>query len=234
MGASGLRLDLHNHTAFSLDGVLSPLELLVEAASHGLSCIAVTDHDTIEGALEGLALAGSDASLPRVIPGLELSTQAGEIIGLYVEQYIPPRLPIDEAVKRIRVQGGLVYLPHPFDRLRRGTVDAHERERVAALCDIIEVVNGRSLGPWCSRKAEDLARRRGKPRGAGSDAHRAAEVGLAYVVVDALPTRDTLVSLLEHGSVGDGLNPREYTLNWGFQGLSSLTRVRRRFNGARS
>jgi hypothetical protein len=59
-------------------------------------------------------------------------------------------------------------------------------------------------------------------------------VGLAYVVVDALPTRDTLVSLLEHGSVGDGLNPREYTLNWGFQGLSPLTRVRRRFTGARS
>ncbi len=233
MDGSGLRLDLHNHTAISPDGLLSPRELLAEAAARGISCIAITDHDTVDGAREAASLARSDPSLPMVIPGIELSTEAGEVIGLYVAEKIPARIPIDEAIKRIRAQGGLVYLPHPYDWPRRGAIDPRERERIAAQSDIIEVVNGRSLGPWCSRKAYRLAQRLGKPQGAGSDAHRAAEVGLVYVVVDALPTRDTLVSLLEHGTVEHELNPKEYTLNWGFQGLSPLTRARRRLIGAR-
>ena len=233
MADSGLRLDLHNHTAFSSDGLLSPRELLVEAAARGISCIAITDHDTVEGALQAAALADADFSLPRVIPGIELSTRAGEIIGLYVREDIPSRLPVDEAVDRVRSLGGLVYLPHPFDWPRRGAIDPHERVRIAERSDIIEVVNGRSLGPWCSRRAQRLAQRLDKPRGAGSDAHRAAEVGLTYVMVSALPTRETLVPLLQSGRVVSGLTPKEYTLNWGFQSLSPLTRARRRLTGAR-
>lgn len=231
MAGSGLRLDLHNHTAFSTDGLLSPRELLVEASTRGISCIAVTDHDTVEGARQAVALAEADPMLPRVIPGVELSTQSGEIIGLYVHEDIPPRLPVGDALARIRKQGGLVYLPHPFDWPRRGAVDARERERIAEQCDIIEVVNGRSLGPWCARRAQGLARRLGKPGGAGSDAHRVAEVGMAYVLVDAMPTRESLATLLTSGTVVSGLDLREYTLNVGFQGLSPFTRARRRLAG---
>jgi predicted metal-dependent phosphoesterase TrpH len=233
MIGSGLRLDLHNHTAFSSDGLLSPRELLVEAALRGIGCIAITDHDTVEGALQAAAVAEADPSLPRVIPGIELSTRAGEIIGLYIEENIPTRLSVDEAVNRIRSLGGLVYLPHPFDWLRRGAIQPRERDRIAERSDIIEVVNGRSLGPWGSRRAQRLALRLGKPQGAGSDTHRAAEVGLVYVSVDAVPTRDTLVALLQAGRVENGLNPKEYTLNWGFQSLSPLTRARRRLTGVR-
>lgn len=233
MAASGHRLDLHNHTAFSSDGLLSPRELLHEAAVRGISCIAITDHDTVEGARVGVELAESDPRLPRVIPGIELTTRVGEVIGLYVEETIPARLPVDEAIERIRRQGGIVYLPHPYDRLRRGAICITERERVATLCDVIEVVNGRSLGPWCSRKALGLARRLDKPGGAGSDAHRAAEVGLAYVMVEEIPTRETLVSLLRRGSVGSQLDSREYAMNWGFQGLSPFVRARRRLLGDR-
>ena len=233
MAGSGLRLDLHNHTAFSRDGLLSPRELLVEAAARGVCCIAITDHDSVEGARQAAAAAEADHSLPRVIPGIELSTRAGEIIGLYIEENIPARLSIDEAVNRIRSLGGLVYLPHPFDWARRGAIDPRERDRIAERSDIIEVVNGRSLSPWCSRRAQRLARRLGKPQGAGSDAHRAAEVSLAYVLVDAVPTRDTLVALVHAGRVENGLNPKEYALNWGFQSLSPLTRARRRLTGVR-
>ena len=233
MAGSGLRLDLHNHTAFSRDGLLSPRELLVEAAARGVCCIAITDHDSVEGARQAAAAAEADHSLPRVIPGIELSTRAGEIIGLYIEEKIPARLTIDEAVNRIRSLGGLVYLPHPFDWARRGAIDPRERDRIAERSDIIEVVNGRSLSPWCSRRAQRLARRLGKPQGAGSDAHRAAEVGLAYVLVDAVPTRDTLVALVHAGRVENGLNPKEYALNWGFQSLSPVTRARRRLTGVR-
>lgn len=234
MGASGLWLDLHNHTAFSPDGLMSPAALLAAAKVRGLSCVAITDHNTIRGALQGAALAESDPALPRVIPGIELSTRDGEVIGLYLSEEIPPRLTVVEAITRIRGQGGLVCLPHPYDVSRRGTISRRELVHAAELADIIEVVNGRSLGPWCATKAQALARRLGKPGGAGSDAHRAAEVGSAYVVVDALPTRDTLVSLLEAGSVEHGLTPREYMLNWVFQGLSPVTRVRRRLTGTRS
>jgi predicted metal-dependent phosphoesterase TrpH len=225
---SGLRLDLHNHTVFSTDGLLSPRELLRQAAARGLRCLAITDHDTIQGALEAVAIAEREPSLPRVIPGIELSTRAGEIIGLYVGEDIPSGLPADEAVDRIRILGGLVYLPHPFDWPRRGAIDPRERERIGDRSDIIEVVNGRSLGPRCSHKARRLAQRLEKPGGAGSDAHRAAEVGRAYVLVDALPTRDTLVHLLEAGTVMSKLGPKEYAFNWAFQSLSPLTRARRR------
>ena len=233
VGASGLRLDLHNHTAFSPDGLMPPAELLAAAKARGLSCVAITDHNTIRGALQGVALAESDPTLPRVIPGVELSTRDGEVIGLYLSEGMPLGLSVMEAVLRIRGQGGLVCLPHPYDVLRRGTISRRELVHAAELADIIEVVNGRSLGPWCATQANALARRLGKPRGAGSDAHRVAEVGSAYVVVDALPTRDTLISLLETGSVEHGLTTWEYALNWVFQGSSPVIRLRRRLTGAR-
>lgn len=234
VGASGLRLDLHNHTAFSPDGLMSPAALLATAKIRGLSCIAITDHNTIRGALQGAALAESDPTLPRVIPGVELSTRDGEIIGLYLSEEIPCRLTVAEAIIRIKAQGGLVCLPHPYDVSRRGTISRRALVRAAELADIIEVVNGRSLGPWGAAKAQVLARRLGKPGGAGSDAHRAAEVGSAYVVVDVLPTRDTLVSLVAAGSVERGLTSWGYARNWAFFGLSPVTRARRRLSGTRA
>lgn len=231
MAGFGLRLDLHNHTRFSSDGLMSPAKLLQVAKARGVDCVAVTDHDTIEGALEALALSDADRSLPRVIPGIELTTAVGEIIGLYVRETIPFGLPLDEAVERIREQGGLVYLPHPYDLFRRGTICRTERTRAAQLADIIEVINGRSLGPRAGIKAARLARRLGKPAGAGSDAHRKAEVGTSWVVVDACPSRETLVSLVASGRLCNGLSPRGYTFNWGMQGLAPVTRMRRRVVG---
>ncbi len=231
MAGSGLRLDLHNHTRFSPDGLMSPAKLLQVAKARGVDCVAVTDHNTVEGALEALALSEADPSLPRVIPGIELTTAAGEIIGLYVREAIPPGLPLLESVERIREQGGLVYLPHPYDLFRRGAVCRTERLRAAESADIIEVINGRSLGPRAGNKAARLARRLGKPAGAGSDAHRKAEVGLSCVLVDAYPTPDTLASLVASGRLCNGLSPRDYTLNWGMQGLAPVTRMRRRVVG---
>jgi predicted metal-dependent phosphoesterase TrpH len=233
MGASGFKLDLHNHTAFSSDGLMSPAALLATAKARGLDCIAITDHKTIRGAQLGAALAESDPTLPRVIPGVELSTRDGEVIGFYVSEEIPSGLTVAEAIARIRGQGGLVCLPHPYDRLRRGTISRRELVRAAGLADIIEVVNGRSLGPWCAARARVLAGGLGKPGGAGSDAHRVAEVASVYVLVDALPTRDTLVALLETGRIEHRSRPREYAFNWVFQGLSPVTRVRRRLGGPR-
>jgi predicted metal-dependent phosphoesterase TrpH len=231
MALPGLRLDLHNHTHFSPDGLMSPAELLAEARSRGIHCLAVTDHNSVEGASEAVALAAADASLPRVIPGIELSTAEGEIVGLYVREDIHPGLPLSEAIARIRDQGGLIYLPHPCDVLRRGAISRGSRSLAAQMADAVEVVNGRSLGPRACNQAARLARRLGKPAGAGSDAHWRGEVGTAYVLIDSYPSRDTLVSLLSRGEVRNCLRPLEYALNWGMQGLAPVTRMRRRVAG---
>lgn len=207
---------------------MSPEELLRAARARGIHCLAVTDHDCLEGALQAQEVAEADHSLPRVIPGIEISTAAGEIIGLYVTKPVPSGLPLAETVASIKAQGGLVYLPHPFDLLRRGVVTRGHRLEAAELADIIEVANGRSLGPRASIKAARLARKLGKPGGAGSDAHRSSEVGSTYVIVSAYPTCETLPALLAESVVESRLGPKGYTVNWGLQGLAPVTRVRRR------
>lgn len=210
---------------------MSPAELLAAAKAKGIACIAVTDHNSVEGALRALELAEADLSLPRVIPGIELSTAGGEVVGLYIWDRIPAGLPLLEAVERIRGQGGIVYLPHPFDMFRRGAVSGRERIRAAELSDIIEVVNGKSLGPRAGEKALKLAKMLGKPEGAGSDAHRKADVGMASVLVEAYPSQEILVSLVAEGRVVHDLGLWGYTINWGLLGLAPVTRLRRRVAG---
>jgi predicted metal-dependent phosphoesterase TrpH len=223
-----LRLDLHNHTAFSADGLMPPAKLLRTAGKRGLACVAVTDHNSVEGALEALALTEADPTLPCVIPGVEIAAIEGEVVALYVTQAIPAGLPALETIARIHEQGGVAYLPHPFDIVRRGAMDARVREQAAEQADIIEVLNGKSLSPLSVRKSDRLARRHAKPRGAGSDAHGATEVGRAYVEVDRLPTREDLVALVAAGRMRSGLHWHEYLLNWALQPLAVFTKFRRK------
>jgi predicted metal-dependent phosphoesterase TrpH len=223
-----IRLDLHNHTSFSSDGVMSPRDLLLAARANGVDCIAVTDHNTLDGALEAAALAEADPALPRVIPGIEISTADGDIIGLYLRETVPSGLPASDTVALIRQQGGVVYLPHPCDLIRRGTISARVRDRTAGQADVVEVLNGRALSPWSVRNSNRLASRHAKPRGAGSDAHGPNEVGRAYVLVDRHPTREDLPALVAQGSLREGLHWHEYLLNWALQPLSAMTRFRRK------
>jgi predicted metal-dependent phosphoesterase TrpH len=228
---SRLRLDLHNHTSYSADGGLTPSELLNEARSRGLDCIAVTDHNTVRGALTALSLSECDPSLPRVIPGIEVFTNDGEVIGLYVREDIPKGTSLSQAVDRIRELGGLVYLPHPYDVFRRGAVSSDERENAARSSDVVEVANGRALGPRAGAKSGRLAACHGKPRGAGSDAHHKREVGRSYVLVSEMPSRDTLAKLLAAGSIENRLRFWDYALNWGGQASAPVTRAWRRIAG---
>lgn len=210
---------------------MTPAAFLKAAKARGLACVAVTDHNTIAGGRAAEALAAVDPTLPRVIVGAELSTRAGEIIGLYLHEEIPPGLSLPETVSRIRAQGGLVYLPHPCDFLRRGTVAGRERALAAACADVVEVANGRVLAPWFDAWAKRLALRTGKPGGAGSDAHWVGEVGRTYVEVTELPTRETLAGLLRAGVVRQDFSFRDYLGNWFLQALSPATRVVRMLRG---
>lgn len=225
---SPVRVDLHNHTRFSSDGRLAPGELLELAAEAGIACVAVTDHDVIDGALECLSLAERSADLPRVIPGIEISTRSGEIIALYVTERVPSGLSVEETAIAVRERGGLVYLPHPFDRLRRAAITSEAREEAAALADIVEVRNGRTLRRSFDDAALALAARLGKTMGAGSDAHYAAEVGLCYMNVSEVPERDTLLDLLRRGRPVTGPEVRDRLRAWRFHLQTGGLKARRR------
>jgi len=227
----GVVLDLHNHTRYSHDGAMSPLALLRAAARRGVDCVGVTDHDTLRGGLEAAELAASDPSLPLVIPGQEILTRQGEVIGLYLTEEIAADLDLEAAVAAIRRQGGIVYLPHPVDEIRAAAIRPEALELAARLADVVEVVNGRSLRRRFDTKALELAARHAKVLGGGSDAHYAGEVGRAVMVVDRLPTRGDLLSVLRRGRPVRPRSVRSDILGWWFfarVGVDKARRVARR------
>ncbi len=225
-GSGPFLVDLHNHTAFSSDGVLDPHSLLWAARSRGIHCLGVTDHNTLRGGLACARLAATDPGLPRVLPGVEIATAQGDLVGFFVEEDIPRGLDMEETVGRIRAQGGVVYLPHPCDSVRRSSVVAEVRERVAPLCDIIEVANGRALVPDHEEQALRLAARAGCLIGAGSDAHYGAEVGRVYVEARAIPTRDDLLETLRTARPGGWSGTRQVGAAWVFCLGTGLSKAR--------
>jgi predicted metal-dependent phosphoesterase TrpH len=172
-----LRVDLHCHTHRSSDCQTSYRALLAACQRRGIDALAVTDHNRIEGALE-LA----DQKLPiRIIVGEEIKTTEGEIIGLFMRAFVPPRLSPEETIDEIKRQGGVVYVPHPFDAVRRSVIWREALERIAGQVDVIEVLNARLHSTERNQLADRFAAERGLLRGAGSDAHTALEVGRAGV-----------------------------------------------------
>ena len=161
--------DLHTHTSWSHDCRVEVGELLEHAELEGLGAIAVTDHNALGGALEALELArGRDLV---VVPGEEVKTAGqGEVIGLFLSEEIPRGLSFADTIAAIRSQGGLVYLPHPFDRLH-AIPDAPTLHRHLADIDVFEVYNARLLFDAYNDEALRFATKYNLTMGAGSDAH---------------------------------------------------------------
>jgi len=180
-----VRVDLHCHSAFSYDGAIDPQRLAELALERGLTHLAITDHETIEGALLARQLAPAGLV---VIVGQEARTTEGDLIALFVENPIPAGLTPAETAGRIREQGGIVGLAHGFDRRRpsigSGAVRPADLARIAALVDYVEVHNGRVRRPPANAQAADFARAHGLPAVAVSDAHAETEVGTAATVVE--------------------------------------------------
>jgi predicted metal-dependent phosphoesterase TrpH len=171
--------DLHMHTSWSHDCSIDVDNLLAHAESEGLGAIAVTDHNVFGGALEAVERAHRRNLV--VIPGEEIKTaEDGEVIGLFLQEEIPRGLPFAETIAAIRAQGGLVYLPHPFDRLhsipRAETLHKHLAE-----IDVFEVYNARLLFDAYNDEAVRFARKYNLTAGAGSDAHVLQGVGTGAV-----------------------------------------------------
>ncbi len=167
--------DLHMHTSWSFDCTVDPAELVDHAIAEGLGAIAVTDHNTFGGALETVDEA-RDRDL-IVIPGEEIKTdEQGEVIGLFLEREIPRGMPFADTIAAIREQNGLVYLPHPFDRMHT-IPDPATLHRHLADIDVLEVYNARLLFEAQNDEALRFARKYDLTMGAGSDAHVLQGVG---------------------------------------------------------
>lgn len=167
-----IRVDLHVHSSASFDCGVEPEQVAAACRRLGLAPVFLTDHDSIEGALRLRAC-------ERVVVGEEVLTSGGELIGLFLRERIPAGLSPKETAARIKHQGGLVYLEHPYDPTRRH-LSEEAIEDLADLIDIVEVFNGRSDGK-ANRRAEELCGILGAAPGAGSDAHSTADLGSVYV-----------------------------------------------------
>jgi hypothetical protein len=167
--------DLHMHTSWSHDCSIEPGELVAHASEIGLGAIAVTDHNSFGGALEAAEHArGTDLT---VIPGEEIKTDGqGEVIGLFLEEEIERGMSFADTVAAIRAQGGLVYLPHPFDRMHAIPEPATLHRHLADI-DVFEVYNARLLFEAYNDEALRFARKYDLTMGAGSDAHVLQGVG---------------------------------------------------------
>ena len=216
-----LRIDMHMHTQASFDCLSDPRRVIAAAAARGVQRIALTDHNRLATSLE-MAEAFPDS----VIPGEEVKTKEGiDVIGLYIQEEIPKGTPAQEVCRRVKDQGGLVYLPHPYARGKGG--GGRYAEELAPLVDIIEVFNGRLHPGHLNEPGEELAARWSKPRGAGSDAHMLGEVAGAWVEVVEHPNEPAaLLAALEHGQV------RGVTMPWVVHLASTWAKVRKRFPGA--
>jgi hypothetical protein len=177
-----LAVDMHVHTAHSHDGYLSLNALARACRRRNLGAVAVTDHNEIAGALAADREFRLDRFPARVIVGEEVTTSQGEIIGLFLSERVRSGMTLAETFRAIHEQGGLVYLNHPFGySSRSASLRLDVLESLWAEVDVVEVFNARNRGGDANRLAARMARRRGKPGGAGSDAHSAWEVGRTYV-----------------------------------------------------
>lgn len=177
-------IDLHCHTSSSFDSLSRPADVVRAAASRGLTHLVVTDHDRIDGALEARDAAPAGLT---VIVGEEVRTADGDLICAYLTSAVPPGMRATETIAAAREQGGLVGIPHPFDRFRGSLSKSAALDALVPLVDWVEVHNARLVGDG-NEQAAAFALRHGLPGVAVSDAHTVLEVGVAYTTLDGDPS----------------------------------------------
>ncbi len=185
-----LKIDLHVHTTYSYDSLITPKDLIFYAKKRGLDGVAITDHDGIDGALK---IAKETDFL--IVPGIEISSLNGHIIGLNVDELVPPKLSVDETLDRIHEAGGIAVACHPITFFKESL-----KVHISARFDAIEVINSSAFPfKYSVRRSEEIASRLGIARVAGSDAHYGPEIGYAYTLVNAESEVDEVVNAIKKG-----------------------------------
>jgi len=187
------KVDLHTHSSASPDGGISETQYRKALDAGLLDCIAVTDHNRIDHAQELQSSIGE-----RIIVGEEIMSSAGEIIGLFLSELVPSGLTPQDTIAAIRNQNGLVYIPHPFETIRKGLHPA-VLEELAEEIDMVEVCNGRAFAQNRSEQAVVWAKMNHVIGMASSDAHGYHGLGRTYTQLSELPTRDNLLELSMSG-----------------------------------
>jgi predicted metal-dependent phosphoesterase TrpH len=213
-----LKADLHIHTEYSMDCSMPLKQIIERCAEKGINCINIADHGTVEGALKMQKMAPF-----RVIVSEEILTPYGEIMGMFLKETIPSGQSVEQAIRHIKEQEGLVCIPHPFDRFRQSALDSHMLEQIVKSIDVIEVWNSRITIKGDIIKAQDFARKYGITAGAGSDAHSLHEIGNAYVEMSEFNSKDDFLLMLAAGNImGHRTNPLSHF-------SSSLARIKSNF-----
>ena len=191
-----VKADLHIHTEYSMDCTM-PLSRVIKCClEKGINCIVISDHGTIEGALEMQKIAPF-----TVIVAEEIRTPYGEVMGMFLKEGIPNGTSLEEAIAGIKTQGGLVAIPHPFDTLRGMGVGNKVLEEHVEQIDIIEVFNARSPFLRYSTRAQIFAQKHAIPGIAGSDAHTPNEIGNAHIEMPEFNDKDEFLQALTRGKI---------------------------------
>lgn len=203
-----IKVDMHCHTRLSADSLNDPRKLVHAAHAKGLGALCVTDHN---GLANSLALSRMPDLPIKVVASEEVKSNQGEIIGYFLTELVPRGLTPEETAKRIKAQGGLVGIPHPFDTMRSASrlqTPALERLVSQGLVDIIEVFNARSVRQQDNDRALLFAQEHDLAMSAGSDAHTLVEIGRAYVQVPPFDTAEQFLTGLRSCNVAGQLSSR--------------------------
>ncbi len=186
-----IKVDLHTHSIASPDGGIKPEEYADIFERGLLDYVAITDHDTIETAESLHKSLGS-----HIIVGEEITTSQGELIGLFLKEVIKPGMTALATARAITAQGGLVYVPHPFETMRKG-IQRNDLEEIAGEVDIIEIHNARALLQNRGPAAHTWARLFNKAAAASSDAHGRKGLGTSFSMIHQKPTAKNLLAQLQ-------------------------------------
>ncbi len=210
--------DFHLHTHYSFDTRTSLEQVIQRANKTGINCVAVTDHDTIEGALELRHIAPF-----KVIIGEEISSTGGHIIGLFLKKAIPPHLSVYETITRIHEQGGIAVAAHPFARIAGASLGQEFIDNIEHF-DLVEVANSNNLLRSDDRKALFYAEKHGLGKISGSDSHLPCGIGSNIVEMDDFDGPREFIESLRTARLHNKLHPPQYFLDmalWTVQDLAA-------------
>lgn len=197
-----LTVELHCHTCHSADSLLTPATLLEAARRKSIDRVIITDHNTTRGAQIAAAL-----DPQRVIIGEEILTSKGELLAFYVREELPAGLEPAEAIERLRWQGAVISVSHPFDPMRHGSWSEADLRAILPLVDALEIFNARSWSRAPNDRAARLAAEVGLPGTAGSDAHTAFELGRSGMRLAPFHDAASLLASIRSGEIIPRLSP---------------------------
>lgn len=225
MKDSPLKIDLHVHTCYSEDASTTLKEVIYYAEKKGLNGVAITDHNTVKGALK-LA----EESHLIVIPGVEVETRQGHILALNITTPVPPNFGMTETVQRIHENGGTAIIAHPYAAFK---ASLKRKEILNSKMDGVEVFNATSFPFFIATYlGKRLAEKLNLPKTGGSDAHMGFEIGEAYTLVEADSNTDDIMEAIRKGAVV----PQGKPISWAGRmkrGAFSFEKLTRRLHSAK-